>query len=77
MLPSGNSSSTVAYNTSGDWSSSRKTLVTYLGSFLPKCVLVGLISSAFASMESTCTVTSSFSYSEKSAPLLSESAITS
>ena len=73
MLPCGNLSSTVAYNTSGDWSSSRKTLVTCLGSFLPKCVVVGLIYSTFASMEST----SSLSYSEKSASLLSESAIAS
>lgn len=38
-----------------------------LDSFLPKCVLVGLVSSGFFSTKSTCSVTSSVLYSEKSA----------
>ena len=38
---------------------------------------MGLVSSAVASTESTCPVTSSVSYSVKSASLLSESAVAS
>ena len=51
--------------------------MTCLGSFLLKCVLVDLVSSAFASIESTYTVTLSVSYSEKSASLPPESAVAS